>query len=199
MTKKKTDVFKIEDGGTITYKKNFMTKKEADDMFIELKEKVPWTQGVYKMFGKSVKTPRMLYAMRDKDLDISKSYSVTGSMEWLPSVELLKKRVEKATGKPITYCQLNYYRDGNDYIGYHTDSEIADGDIIASISLGATRKFVLRHKEYKTKPDIKKYNFNLENGSLFIMNDNAGKHYWKHALLKMKNVGPRINITFRNK
>ena len=55
--------------------------------------------------------------MRDKNVDIKSSYSVTGSMEWLPIVEILKLKIEKETGKKILYAQLNYYTNGDDYIG----------------------------------------------------------------------------------
>ena len=136
--------------------------------------------------------------MRDENVDITKSYKVTGSMVWSPKMKKLKENVEKYCGTKIQYAQLNYYRDGNDYIGYHTDSEMVDGDIIASISLGAKRRFLMRHKKYKSDTiKIKKHEFMLEDGSLFIMDYNAGKEHWKHSLPKMKNVGPRINITFR--
>ena len=118
-------------------------------------------------------------------------------MIWTSFMKKLKNKVENKT-KKIRYVQLNYYRNGDDYIRFHTDSEIKDGDIIASISLGATRKFVFRHKKYKTNKNIKKYTFNLENGSLIIMDENAGKKFWKHSLPKMKDAGPRINITFRS-
>ena len=100
----------------------------------------------------------------------------------------------------MNYAQLNYYRDGQDYIGWHSDSEVEKGDLIASISLGAERKFSLRHKDYKTNDDIPKYNFKLGNGSLLIMDYNTANKYWKHCLPKMKNISDgRINITFRDK
>jgi len=190
--------YRLANGGKVQYIDQFLDSNDAKKLYNELLKKVPWTHGVYKMFGKSIKTPRLLYAMRDKNIDITSSYTVTGSMSWIASVKKLRDRIEKFTGKKISYAQLNYYRDGNDYIGYHTDSEIFDGDIIASISLGAVRKFVFRHKEYRTKKNIKKREFYLGNGSLIVMNDNAGKHHWKHALPKMRNIEDgRINITFR--
>ncbi len=199
MSKLEKQVYKLEDGAIVTYVPHFLSQKQATTLFNELKLKknIPWTHGIYKIFGKSVKTPRLLYAMRDKDVDITGSYKVTDSMEWLPEIETIKKKVEKVTGKKISYAQLNYYRDGDDHIGYHCDSEVQDGDIIASLSLGAARKFVLRHKDYQTRKDIEKKTFTLENGSLLIMNDNAAKHKYKHTLPKMKDVGPRINVTFR--
>ena len=198
-TKHIVKVHKLRNKAEVKYIKDFIGPKDAKKLMKELKEKVPWTHGVYKMFGKSIKTPRVLYAMKDKDADITKAYSVTGSMEWLPAVEKLKNKIEKETGHSITYAQLNYYRSGDDYIGFHTDGEVDKGDIIASISLGATRKFVLRHKEYKTLKNVKKLELMLEDGSLLIMNDNAAKYQYKHSLPKMKNIGERINITFRPK
>lgn len=190
--------YNLGDSSKVIYTPNFLTKKESQQLFKELKSTIPWTQGSYVMFGKPVKTPRMLYALRDKDVDITKSYTVTDSVEWTPLAKKLKEKVEAQTGKTFTYAQLNLYRDGDDYIGYHADSEIKDGDIIASISLGVKRKFVFRHKDYKTRKDIKiKHEFMLEDGSLIVMDENAGKKRWKHTLPKMKNVGPRINITFR--
>lgn len=186
---------KLDDESTIIYVKNFITKNEAKQLFDELKSDVNWTYGVYNMFGKPVKTPRLLFAMRDKDIDITSSYKVTGSTEWSKTVEKLKTKIEKYTKKKILYAQLNYYRDGNDYIGFHTDSEVRSGDIIASISLGSTRNFIFRNIEDKTI----KHSFELEDGSLIIMDENSAKIKWKHSLPKMKNVGERINITFRPK
>lgn len=187
-------VYALRDQAEVKYTSKFLDSNESKQLFDELKTKVPWAYGVYNMYGKSVKTPRLLYAMRDKDVDISKSYSVTGSMEWLPLVENIKKRIEKETGHSITYAQLNYYRSGDDYIGPHSDKEVEKGDIIASLSLGSSRKFIIKHNDGLTKQEII-----LEDGSMLIMNDNAAKTHYKHEVPKMKNVGERINITFRPK
>lgn len=92
---------------------------------------------------------------------------------------------------------INYYRDGKDYISYHSDKEaIGDGkNVICSISLGATRKFVLKHLD-KT---ITKRSFSLENGSLIIMKGDDTQKYWKHSITQTKVlVEARINLTFRH-
>lgn len=189
----------LDEDSCVTYHEDFITKRFQKTLYNELLNDVPWEQGVYQMFGKPVKTPRLLYCMKDDDLDISKVYKVTGSMAWSKNMLKLKKLVEKETGHKFGYAQINYYRDGNDYIGYHTDSEIQDGDIIASISLGATRKFCLRSISYKTD-DLPIHEIDLESGSLLIMDENAGKHKWKHILTKTKKVDKgRINVTFRPK
>jgi alkylated DNA repair dioxygenase AlkB len=189
--------FNLDNVSTIKYYRNFVPKKLHDELFKELSDDVPWTHGVYKMFGKPVKTPRLLYAMCDEDFDIKKVYNVTDPIPWTPNMLKIKKSIEKTTGIKYSYAQLNYYRNGDDYIGYHTDSEVQNGDIIASISLGAKRKFTFRSINYKNN-DSNIYEIDLEKGSLIIMNDNAAKHLWKHMLPKMKNLNEvRINITFR--
>lgn len=191
--------FWLDSESIVTYYPNLLSKKFQETLYQELEDTVPWVQGVYQMFGKPVKTPRMLWCMKDNDLDISKVYKVTGSMPWTKQMLKLKKMVEKKTGKKIGYAQLNFYRDGDDYIGYHTDSEIQDGDIIASVSLGETRKFTFRSIDYK-KDKLPIYEIDLEPGSLIIMDERAGKKNWKHCLPKMPKVeSGRINITFRPK
>lgn len=144
-------------------------------------------------------TPRLLYAMKDNNIDITGSYTVTDLMTWTPLMEKIKEKVIKETGHNIKYAQLNYYRDGRDYIGFHSDREMCEGDIIASISLGVTRRFILRHIDYKNSI-YKKHQFELEDGSLIIMDYNSGKKYWKNSLPKMhvlRDGEERINITFR--
>ena len=194
MDDKKT--IKLADGAVVEYYKNFMDNTTSQELYKSLVDNVPWQHGVYKMFGKDVKTPRILYAMRDADTDITDVYTVTPSMPWTDSVKNLKKMVEKATKRTFRYAQLNYYRDGRDYIGYHTDSEVQKGDIIASISLGAPRKFMFRHIKYKD--NNRKHEMVLDNGSLLVMNEQAAKTHWKHSLPKSNNLlNGRINITFR--
>lgn len=189
--------YNLDTESTIKYYQNFIPKKLHDELFKNLSKNVPWTHGIYKMFGKPIKTPRLLYAMRDEDFDIKSVYKVTDSIPWTADMLKLKELIEKKTGRKYSYAQLNYYRNGDDYIGYHTDSEVQEGDVIASISLGATRKFSFRSIDYKTdSSDI--YEIDLEAGSLIIMDENSAKNKWKHMLPKMKNLKDvRINITFR--
>jgi len=193
----KCTIFNLANGAELKYYKEFLSSKVSCDIYSSLINDVPWEHGTYKMFGKDVKTPRVLYAMKNNNTDITNVYDVTSSMAWSNEIKILKKKIEHITNKSFRYAQLNYYRDGNDYIGYHTDSEVQPNDIIASISLGEPRKFSLRHMDYKTN-GVKRHDLILENGSLLIMNEQAAKLYWKHSLpksLKIKNG--RINITFR--
>lgn len=192
--------YHLDDDSVIEYLENFITKKLHDDLFKELSNEVPWTYGVYNMFGKPIKTPRLLYCMRDADFNVKDVYTITGSMPWTKSMLKLKKLIEEKTGKIYQYAQLNYYRNGDDYIGYHTDSEVQEDDVIASVSLGAARKFSFRDINYKNSKIKKTYEMTLNKRSLIIMDENSAKKHWKHSLPKMKNVNDvRINITFRPK
>lgn len=89
---------------------------------------------------------------------------------------------------------INYYRDGNDKINYHSDdlSQIGENPVIASLSLGDSRTFKFKHKTTKEKLD-----FILNAGDLFIMFGNT-QQYWQHAVLPEPNKKERINCTFRN-
>ncbi len=177
------------------YFDTILSESKSIKLYNKLLEKTPWEHGVYKMFGKDVKTPRLLWAMRDDDFDIEKSYTVTGSSIWSKEMEKLKTKVEKIIKKKIKYAQINYYRNGNDYIGWHTDSEVVEGDLIASISIGATRKFQFRSID---KDNKEKYQINLTNGSLIVFDYSAAKKDWKHRIPKEPKVEEgRINITFR--
>lgn len=182
-------------GSEYEYYENYLSADECDELIKELLAVVPWTHGVYNMFGKPIKTPRLLYAMCDKDFDITSSYTVTKALEWSPFVLKLKNKIENLTGKKFLYAQLNYYRNGDDYIGFHCDKEVQSGDIIASVSLGCDRKFIFRCINYKTSK--KKHEMVLKNGSLLVMNEQTAKTYWKHSLPKSKTTLPRFNITFR--
>jgi alkylated DNA repair dioxygenase AlkB len=197
--------YKLEDNATIIWKQKFMTNSFATKLFKEL-TKLNYEQPSINMYGKSIKIPRQQCWMAndnvssanktaDKYADIRQKQK---QLPWSPNVIKVKKSIEKMLGCTFDYVLINKYRDGNDHISYHNDEEAIDDNknVIASVSLGATRKFVLRHIEWKTK-DIPKKEFMLTHGSLIIMKDDTQKK-WKHAIMKSKTViSERINLTFR--
>ena len=192
---KKNEAFLLENKSKVKFIENFIDTKTADKLYQHLIKLDKWEHGVYKMFGKDIKTPRLLWAMRDKNFDISKSYTVTDSSIWTKKIEKLKTEVENLIQKKIKYAQINYYRDGNDYIGWHTDSEVVEGDLIASISLGVSRNFQFRPID---KQDTSRFQVELTNGSLIVFDDSAAKYDWKHRIPKQPKIEDgRINITFR--
>eukprot|EP01012_Entosiphon_sulcatum_P002886 TRINITY_DN1072_c0_g1_i1.p1 TRINITY_DN1072_c0_g1~~TRINITY_DN1072_c0_g1_i1.p1 ORF type:complete len:248 (+),score=24.51 TRINITY_DN1072_c0_g1_i1:36-779(+) len=208
-------------GATVEYVPNVLSPTEAADLYAELVSDGTWAQGSYSMFGKKVATPRLLSCMRDDGVDVSKVYKVTPAYDWLPGVLAARRAVEAHFSGQLRfdYAQLNWYRDGNDHIGYHTDSEVHDGDLIAGLSLGAVRRFQLRHISHGKKRKAQKdeaeavidadnasgsedehpvVEFSMAPGSLLVMGGTC-QRTWKHRVPKEPKVTEgRINVTFRN-
>ena len=113
------------------------------------------------------------------------------ALPWTATLLEIKEKIEAVKGE-YNYCLLNRYRSGSDSMGWHADDEPEMGNVIGSLSLGATRQFRIRHnvtRETRT--------FSASNGTLIIM---AGtmQQFWKHDVPKTKeNIGERINLTFR--
>lgn len=180
--------YHLGDGACVNHIQHYV--KNPDALFAELLDKVPWGRYEYtNKHGKSGFYPRLMNILHYDDP--TKKEAVL--MEKLPELDKIKKRLEKLTGRKFRYAVLNYYRDGNDYIGSHSDREVADNSLVISVSIGATRRFVLKHKFREGVKHI----FLLAHGDVLILNYDAIKGKYMHSLPKMANVGPRINITFR--
>jgi len=191
----------LENNSTVLWCPNFLTAQQSQWLYDELLETMSFEQSDIKIFGKPYKVPRLQSWMADDHIDNKTAhlYQSQPAKKWSPHMSYVKGRIEKKLGVKFNYVLINYYRDGNDYINWHSDREaIASGkNVIGSVSLGATRKFVLRHVDFRTKKSIKKREFALTHGSLIMMKDDTQK-YWKHALPKMKKCDKgRINLTFR--
>jgi alkylated DNA repair dioxygenase AlkB len=181
----------ILDGGTLAYEEAFFPKAEADALFAQIGAETPWQQER----GRTGPFPRLTAWYADAGLTYSYSGVTHQALPWTPALLKVRRRVEDAAGLPFNSLLLNYYRNGQDSIGYHTDAEpeLGINPAIASISLGAVRQFVLKHIE--TGNNVK---YELANGSLLMMGGTC-QHHWVHGVPKTKaNVGPRINLTFRN-
>lgn len=179
----------------IQYYPGFLKAKQATELFEYLQTRIPWTQDSVRVFGKWYPQPR-LTALTSLN---QKPYSYSGlTLNPLPMPEALislKKMIEPLAGAEFSSCLLNLYRDGSDSNGWHADDEkeLGRNPVIASVSLGADRMFHFRHR----KDHNLKHKLILENGSLLIM-AGATQHYWHHQLPKTKkNVGARINLTYR--
>ncbi|MCK7559494.1 alpha-ketoglutarate-dependent dioxygenase AlkB [Chitinophaga sedimenti] len=171
------------------------SRPESNDYFIRLQQETQWKQEPIKIFGKEVMQPRLTAWYGDTD----KSYTYSGitmqPQAWNPVLTAIKSTIEKVAEAQFTSALLNYYRDGQDSMGWHRDNEkqLGVNPVIASVSFGAPRIFKLRHYEKKT-PVI---NIELTHGSLLLMTG-ATQHYWEHALPKTARVKEgRINLTFR--
>jgi alkylated DNA repair dioxygenase AlkB len=153
-----------------------------------------WRHEEITVYGKSYLQPRLSAWYGDL------SYSYSGirlePMPWTPTLLDLKSRVEALTGHEFNSVLLNYYRDQNDSMGMHSDDEreLGPQPVIASLSLGDERRFLLKHK---TRGDLKTVKLALPAGSLLLMRGDT-QQYWRHGINKEKHpCGPRINLTFR--
>lgn len=181
----------IRDGGTLDYDEAFFAKEEADDLFGRLRTETLWVQEKSR-FGPF---PRLTAWHADAGLTYGYSGVTHQAMAWTPTLAEIRRRVESESKASFNSALLNYYRDGCDSIGYHSDAEpeLGTNPIIASVSLGSTRQFVLKHAKSREK-----LTFDLAHGSLLVMGGSC-QHHWIHSVPKTKTaVGPRINLTFRN-
>ena len=181
----------ILDGGTLNYDEAFYSREVADALFDRICAETPWQQEQSR-FGPF---PRLTAWYADIGLTYSYSGVTHQALAWTDALAQIRRDVEEFANTPFNSVLLNFYRDGQDSIGYHADdeTELGENPVIASVSFGAVRQFVLKHK--KTGEKLK---YDLAHGSLLVMGGTC-QHHWMHMLPKTKvAVGERINLTFRN-
>lgn len=157
-------------------------------------ETIKWKNDEAIIFGKLITTKRKVAWYGDDEFSYTYSKVTKKANLWTPELLILKEIVESKSGETYNSCLLNLYHSGNEGMAYHSDGEkmLKKNGAIASLSLGAERKFSFKHKETKQRVDIF-----LENGSLLVMKEGTQKN-WLHRLPPTKKVkSPRINLTFR--
>ena len=164
-----------------------------EDVMAQLIAATPWRAETVTVYGKQHLQPRLTAAYGDAP------YTYSGltihPLPWTPLLLSIKEAVESASTYKFNSVLLNYYRDERDSMGMHSDDEAALGrnPVVASVSFGATRIFVLRHKT--TKQTVK---LDLTDGCLLLM-AGALQHHWQHGINKSaQSLGPRVNLTFRS-
>jgi len=182
------ETIELTDGGILLYDEAFLPLDLADRYFAELRKTSHWEQkrGVFGQMQ-----PRLTASYGDAGVTYRYSGTVNVAMPWIPTLLEIKRKIEAVQGL-YNYCLLNLYRSAADSIGWHADNEPEMGNVIGSLSLGATRTFRIRHN---TTRETK--SFPVRNGTLIIM---AGtmQQFWKHEVPKAKtDIGERINLTFR--
>ncbi len=148
------------------------------------------------MFGKAIAQPRLTAWYGDEGAIYTYSNLTNRPLEWTPELLVIKARAEKTAQMNFNSVLLNYYRNGQDSMGWHQDNEpeLGEQPVIASVNFGATRRFQLRHKKRK---DLDTFSIDLEHGSLLVMRGTT-QEFWKHQVPKTtQSVGARINLTFR--
>jgi alkylated DNA repair dioxygenase AlkB len=168
---------------------------EADALLRDLLATVPWETHRIRLFGREVDSPRLSCWIGDPDAAYTYSGTRFEPHPWPAALRPVRTRVGAACGADFNSVLANLYRDGRDAMGWHRDDEreLGDRPVIASLSLGATRRFVLKH----VSDPSRRRAIDLAPGSLLLMRGETQRHY-RHALPRTaKAVGPRVNLTFR--
>ena len=180
--------------GRAEYINHFYDAEVSDSLFTNVLGSLTWESDQIFMFGRLVTTARKVAWVGDPDCLYTYSGVQKIPQVWTKELLQMKHKLEQLTGHTYNSCLLNLYHTGDEGMGWHSDNEkeLDSTTPIASVSLGARRKFAFRHKQDKTTSSIF-----LEHGSLLIMHPPIQEH-WHHSLLKTKTVSsPRINLTFR--
>ncbi|XP_028717520.1 DNA oxidative demethylase ALKBH2 [Peromyscus leucopus] len=180
-------------------------KTEADEIFRELEQQVEYFTGALakvQVFGKWHSVPRKQATYGDAGLTYTFSGLTLAPKPWIPVLERVRERICRVTGQTFNFVLINRYKDGSDHIGEHRDDEreLAPGSPIASVSFGACRDFLFRHKDSRGKrprQTVEVVRLQLAHGSLLMMNHPTNAH-WYHSLpIRKKVLAPRVNLTFR--
>ena len=185
----KTD---LGQGAWLSYKREWLSTEEADLAFDTLYRELKWGERSIIAKGKVVWQPRLMSWAGE--LPYLYSGQILEPLKMHPTLIQLRDRLSEHCDQPFNHVVANLYRTGEDKVGFHADDEPELGyePFIASISLGASRRFVMKHK-YKSR----KKSLNLRHGSLLIMGG-ACQHRWYHGVPAQPEISSaRINLTYR--
>lgn len=180
--------------GVVNYFGIIMNAQMIDFYFNHLMHDIPWRHDEAHLYGKRIITKRKVAWYGDEPFPYRYSGTTKTALPWTKELLELKVKVEQRTKETFNSCLLNLYHDGSEGMAWHSDGEreLKKNGAIAALSLGAERKFSLKHKK-----DRIKVNFLLENGSLLVMKGET-QTYWLHRIPPTKKVfEPRISLTFR--
>jgi alkylated DNA repair dioxygenase AlkB len=179
----------------VEYHAGFIKENVGYELMDRLVANAPWQQKVVSMYDKQVITPRLSAWYADEETFDYTSLRKSKPNAWTPELLYLKELVEPIANVTFNSVLLNYYRDGNDSVAWHSDNERALGShpTIASLSFGQVRPFDIRKKDNHEE----KYSVLLEHGSLLLMKGDLQMN-WDHRIAKStKIMRPRLNLTFR--
>lgn len=180
--------------GELYFEQHFLSLPEQLQYYYALKNALAWQQDEIKIFGKQVKIPRMQAWYGEPEALYKYSGILMAPLPWTQELFALRQRVEQACQCRFNSVLANFYRNGMDKMGYHADNEreLGERPVIASLNLGVTRKFVLKHNQSDEKVELM-----LNGGSLLVMAGDT-QTFYKHAVPQQKKVlDGRINLTFR--
>ena len=180
--------------GTVLYFGSTIALQQANAYFDKLLHSVAWQHDEAIIYGKRIVTKRKVAWYGDDSFSYTYSKTTKHALAWNPVLLELKEIVEQHTGESFNSCLLNLYHDGDEGMAWHSDgeSDLKRNGAIASLSLGAERRFAFKHKVTNEKVELF-----LAHGSLLVMKDTT-QTYWLHRLPPSKKIiTARINLTFR--
>tara|TARA_Y100001968_G_scaffold265985_1_gene255325 strand:- start:187 stop:747 length:561 start_codon:yes stop_codon:yes gene_type:complete len=172
----------------------WLNKSEAEVWKKKLFDNLEWDQPKVNVFGKDYLVPRKTMFIGDKDILYRYSGVTHKGKGWPQWIHPLLEQVCFISKSNFNGCLVNLYRNGLDRMGWHSDNEkeLRSDKPIASLSLGASRDFFIKHRDLPKKAIIK-----LNNGDLLIMHPLCQKE-WIHSIpIRKKILDYRINLTFR--
>jgi alkylated DNA repair dioxygenase AlkB len=179
----------------IRIEEDFFNSADSNKLLKKFISELPWESMIIKMFGKDTKIPRLQCWIGDKGCEYRYSGKQLNRQIWSQDLIMIRKKIYKELKIDFNSVLANYYRDGKDSMGWHSDDEkeLGPNPTIASISFGSERDLVFRNKITKETLAIPQ-----TNGCLILI-DGETQRNWQHSIKKTRKViGPRINLTFRN-
>lgn len=168
---------------------------EADRLFTRLQTEIPWQQDYFQMGERRVAVPRLQAWLGDAGARYAYSGLSFDPHPWTPTLQRIREKVEILAAHRFNSVLANLYRNEHDSVGWHADDEkeLGPAPIIASVSLGASRRFKLQHKHKKPL----RFEMELRHGDVIIMQGEL-QRYWQHQVPKEKTPTlARINLTYR--
>lgn len=184
----------LDSGAWLEYVLVWIAATEADRLLAALRDELQWEQREIVLFGRRVLQPRLIAWAGA--LGYRYSGQTLEPREPAPTTAALMTRVREHTRVPFNHVLINRYRDGGDSIGLHADDEPELGldPIVATLSLGATRRFVLKPRRTRFGPSR---SLDVRHGSLVVMGGTCQRHYVHGVPRQSGAVGERISLTFR--
>jgi alkylated DNA repair dioxygenase AlkB len=179
----------------LEYFPGLFSLEESDEYLKKFIAEAPWKQTALKIKDKEIITPRLTAWYGDRGTDYSHPGRISNPTPWTPELLKIKAIVEPLSGTTFNSVLLNYYRDGNDSVAWHSDKESILGKhpVVASVSFGQVRSFDIRSKVDHGE----RYSVRLEPGSFLLMKAGLQEN-WEHRIAKsVKPMKARVNLTFR--
>jgi alkylated DNA repair dioxygenase AlkB len=183
-------------GAWVERQSGWLPPGEADALTATLLRDLPWEQRHIVLFGKRILQPRLIAWAGE--LPYRYSGQTLEPRPWPEAARAVLARVNATAGVEFNHVLVNRYRNGQDSMGYHADAEpeLGPDPVVATLSLGGARRFVLRrHEGGAGEAPLALL---LEHGSLLIMGGTCQRHY-RHAIPRdgAESVQQRISLTFR--